>query len=230
MDTVTEAEMAIAMARAGGIGIVHRFLSVEQQVAEVARVKRAEALVIADPHTIAPDRTLGEANDAMARLGVTSLVVVDADDRLAGLLTHRDVALRSDPHVRVSELMTRRERLVVGAPDTTSEEAAILLRDGRIEKLPLVDADGRVAGLITLRDLLQRAERPEATKDGRGRLAVGAAIGVRGDFVERARALQEAGADVVVLDIAHGHAEHAIRAVWIIGPRWMVILLKGFGM
>jgi IMP dehydrogenase len=213
MDTVTEAEMAIAMARAGGIGIVHRFLSVEQQVAEVARVKRAEALVIADPHTIAPDRTLGEANDAMARLGVTSLVVVDADDRLAGLLTHRDVALRSDPHVRVSELMTRRERLVVGAPDTTSEEAAILLRDGRIEKLPLVDADGRVAGLITLRDLLQRAERPEATKDGRGRLAVGAAIGVRGDFVERARALQEAGADVVVLDIAHGHAEHEIRAV-----------------
>ena len=102
---------------------------------------------------------------------------------------------------------------MVGAPDTTSEEAAILLRDGRVEKLPLVDAEGRVAGLITLRDLLQRAERPEATKDGRGRLAVGAAIGVRGDFVERARALQEAGADVVVLDIAHGHAEHAIRAI-----------------
>lgn len=213
MDTVTEAEMAIAMARAGGIGIVHRFLSVERQVAEVSRVKRAEALVIPDPHTIAPDRTLAEATDAMARLGVTSLVVVDGDDRLAGLLTHRDVALQADPTLRVSELMTPRARLVVGAPDTTSEEAAILLRDGRIEKLPLVDADDRVAGLITLRDLLQRAERPEATKDGRGRLAVGAAIGVRGDFLERARALQEAGADVVVLDIAHGHAEHAIRAI-----------------
>ncbi len=212
MDTVTEAEMAIAMARAGGIGIVHRFLSVERQVAEVTRVKRAEALVIPDPHTIAPDRTLGEATDAMARLGVTSLVVVDGD-RLAGLLTHRDVALQTDLRLRVSDLMTPRERLIVGAPDTTSEEAAILLRDGRVEKLPLIDAEGRVAGLITLRDLLQRAERPEATKDGRGRLAVGAAIGVRGDFVERARALQEAGADVVVLDIAHGHAEHAIRAV-----------------
>ncbi len=213
MDTVTEAEMAIAMARAGGIGIVHRFLSVERQVAEVARVKRAEALVIADPHTISPDRTLGQAIDAMGRLGVTSLVVVGADGRLAGLLTHRDVALQTDATLLVRDLMTPRERLVVGATDTTSEEAAVLLRDGRVEKLPLVDAEGRLAGLITLRDLLQRAERPEATKDGRGRLAVGAAIGVRGDFVVRARALQEAGADVVVLDIAHGHAEHAIHAI-----------------
>lgn len=213
MDTVTEAEMAIAMARAGGIGIVHRFLSVPQQVAEVARVKRAEALVIPDPHTVAPDARLRDANEAMARLGVTSLVVVHPDGRLAGLLTHRDVALQTDPDRPVQDLMTPRERLVVGGADTSSEAAALLLRDGRVEKLPLVDADDRLVGLITLRDLLQRAERPAATKDARGRLAVGAAIGVRGDFVVRARALQEAGADVVVLDIAHGHAEHAIRAI-----------------
>jgi IMP dehydrogenase len=213
MDTVTESEMAIAMARVGGLGIVHRFLTVEQQVAEVARVKRAEALVIPDPHTIAPDATLADAADASQRLGVTSLVVVGPGDRLEGLLTRRDVMLRTDRAQPVRELMTPRAELVVGGPDTSAEEAARLLRDGRVEKLPLVDDDDRLVGLITLRDLLQRAERPEATKDSRGRLAVGAAIGVRGDYVERAQALQDAGADVVVLDIAHGHAEHAVRAI-----------------
>ncbi len=208
--------MAIAMSRAGGIGIVHRFLSVEQQVAEVARVKRAEALVIADPHTIGPDALLADARSAMERLGATSLVVVEPDGRLAGILTRRDVMLQTDPLVPVCTLMTPRERLVTGGPGTTSDEAALLLRDGRVEKLPLVGPGDRLVGLITLRDLLQRAERPEATKDGRGRLAVGAAIGVRGDFVERARALQEAGADLVVLDIAHGHADHSVRAVGIV--------------
>ena len=213
MDTVTEAPMAIAMARAGGIGIVHRFLTVEQQVAEVVRVKRAEALVIADPHTIGPDATLAEAQAEMQRLGMTSLVVADPRGRLAGILTRRDTVLQTDPLIPVRDLMTPRARLVTGGPGTSSEEAARLLRDGRVQKLPLVDDDDGLVGLITLRDLLQRAERPEATKDERGRLAVGAAIGVRGDFIERARALQEAGADVVVLDIAHGHAEHSVRAV-----------------
>lgn len=213
MDTVTEAEMAIAMARAGGIGIVHRFLTVEEQVAEVARVKRAEALVIADPHTIRPEATVADVRALTGRLGVSSLVVTGPDDRLEGLLTARDMLLRTDPAQTVREIMTPRERLVTGSPDTTVDEAARLLRDGRVEKLPLVDETGRLAGLITLRDLLQRAERPAATKDARGRLAVGAAIGVRGDFIDRARALQDAGADVVVLDIAHGHAEHAVRAI-----------------
>jgi IMP dehydrogenase len=213
MDTVTESEMAIAMARAGGIGVIHRFLSVEQQVAEVARVKRAEALVIRDPHTIAPGARLADALAEMSRRGVTGLVVVGEGGRLAGLLTRRDVMLQTDPLVPVRELMTPRERLVVGGPSTSTDEAARLLRDARVEKLPLVDADDRLVGLITLRDLLQRAERPDATKDAGGRLAVGAAIGARGDFVERARALQEAGADVLVLDIAHGHAERALSAL-----------------
>jgi IMP dehydrogenase len=213
MDTVTESEMAIAMARLGGIGIIHRFLSVEQQVAEVARVKRAEALVIPDPHTVGPEARLADAQDEMRRRGVTGLVVVGPDGRLAGLLTRRDVMLQTDPLTPVRELMTPRERLVTGGPGTTSEEAARLLRDARVEKLPLVDADDRLVGLITLRDLMQRAERPEATKDDRGRLAVGAAIGVRGDFVERAQALTAAGVDVLVLDIAHGHAERALRAL-----------------
>ena len=154
-----------------------------------------------------------EAQAATDRLRVTSLVVVSPDGRLPGILTRRDVMRGHRPLEAVGPLMTPRERLVTGGPDTGTEEAARLLRDARVEKLPLVDDDDRLVGLITLRDLLQRAERPEATKDSRGRLAVGAAIGVRGDFVERAQALQEAGADVLVLDIAHGHAEHAVEAV-----------------
>jgi IMP dehydrogenase len=213
MDTVTESDMAIAMARAGGLGIVHRFLSVEAQVAEVARVKRAEALVIPDPHTIGPDALLGDATAEMSRRGVTGLVVVDPEGGLQGILTRRDVMLQTDPTVTVRSLMTPRERLVVGTRATSSEEAARLLRDARVEKLPLVDEEDRLVGLITLRDLIQRAERPEATKDDRGRLAVGGAIGVRGDFVERALALRDAGADVLVLDIAHGHAERALAAL-----------------
>jgi IMP dehydrogenase len=213
MDTVTESEMAIAMARLGGIGIVHRFLSVEQQVAEVARGERAEALVIPDPHTIGTGARLAEALEEMERRGVSGLVVVDGAGRLAGMLTRRDVLLQTDPLTPVRELMTPRERLVVGGPGTTVEAAAGLLRDARVEKLPLVAEDDRLVGLITLRDLLQRTERPEATKDDRGRLAVGAAIGVRGDVVERAQALQEAGVDVLVLDVAHGHAERAIESL-----------------
>ena len=213
MDTVTGSDMAIAMARAGGIGFIHRFLSIDEQVAEVARVKRAEALVISDPHTIAPGATLVEAQGVMRRLRVTSLMVTHPDGRLAGVLTARDVMLRTDPLETVATLMTPRERLVTGGPATGTEEAARILRDARVEKLPLVDEEDRLVGLITLRDILQRSERPEATKDARGRLAVGAAIGVRGDFIERARALQDAGADVVVLDIAHGHAEHSVRAI-----------------
>mgnify|MGYP001459753934 CR=1 FL=1 len=213
MDTVTEARMAIAMARAGGIGIIHRFLTVEQQVAEVRRVKRAEALVITDPHTIPADATLGRAREAAERLGVGGLVVVDTDGRVAGILTRRDMLLRDDDAVPVQDLMTPRERLVSAPPGTGADEAGLLLREARVEKLPLIDDDGRLAGLITLRDLIQRRERPEATKDGRGRLAVGAAIGVRGDYLERARALADAGVDLLVLDIAHGHQEQAVHAI-----------------
>ncbi len=213
MDTVTESEMAITMARAGGLGIIHRFLTVERQVAEVARVKRAQALVIDDPHTIGPEATMAEAQSEMSRLDVTALMVVREDGMLLGILTRRDLSLQDDPSAPVGELMTPRERLVTAPAGTTGEAARTILRDARLEKLPLVHADGRLAGLITARDLRQWSERPEATKDPRGRLAVGAAIGVRGDFLERARALADAGADVLVLDIAHGHAERAIAAV-----------------
>jgi IMP dehydrogenase len=213
MDTVTESRMAIAMARLGGLGVIHRFLPIERQGEEVRRVKRAEALVIEDPHTLPAAATLGQARDEMARRGVSGLVVVDDERRVVGILTRRDMVLQDDAATPVERLMTPRDRLVTGTPETTMEEAARLMHGARVEKLPLVDGGGRLAGLITLKDLLQRAERPEATKDARGRLAVGAAIGVRGDWLERARALVKAGADVLVLDIAHGHTGAAVRAV-----------------
>ena len=212
MDTVTESAMAVAMARVGGIGIVHRFLSVEDQAREVQRVKRAEALVIEDPHTVTAGESLDRARALMREHGVNGLVVVDGDRRLAGMLTRRDVTM-ADGARRVADAMTPRESLTVGEPGTGGETALALMRGARVEKLPLVHPDGSLAGLVTLKDLLQHAQRPEATTDARGRLAVGAAIGVRGDFIERARALVAAGADVLVLDIAHGHAEHAIAAV-----------------
>ncbi len=211
MDTVCESAMGIAMARAGGIGIIHRFLSVEEQAAQVRRVKRAEAKIIEDPHTVAATQTLAEARRVMVDRGVSGLVVVD-QGRLAGMLTRRDVEM-ADGAVTVAEAMTPRERLAVGARGISSPEALARMREARVEKLPLVDDDGGVAGLVTMKDLLLLEQRPEASTDARGRLSVGAAIGVRGDYIERATALAEAGADVLVLDIAHGHAEHAIAAI-----------------
>jgi IMP dehydrogenase len=213
MDTITSADMAIAMARAGGIGVLHRFLSVEDQVAEVARVKRAEALIIEDPHSVGPDADLGTVAAEAARHGVTGLLVASPDERLLGIVTRRDMATRSDPSTPVTEIMTPRSRLVVGGPGIAAEEALRLLHAARIEKLPLVDGEDRIAGLVTLRDLLARTERPEATMDARGHLAVAAAIGVRGDYLDRAQALAVAGADALVLDIAHGHADHALEAL-----------------
>ena len=213
MDTVTGARMAIAMARAGGIGVIHRFLTIDEQVAEVARVKRAEALVIEDPFTIAPDITLEAALKEMRDRGASGLVVIDGDRRPVGILTRRDTLLQDDMGAPVSGLMTPAERLIVAPEGIEADAAARMLREARIEKLPLVDGDGRLAGLITLKDLMQRKERPDATKDARGRLAVAAAIGVRGDHLERAKALVEAGADALVLDIAHGHMEQALAAI-----------------
>ena len=212
MDTVTESGMAIAMARAGGIGIIHRFLTVEDQAREVRRVKRAEALKIEDPLTIRPEASLDEARRCMADHGVNGLVVVDASHKLAGMLTRRDLHMGADART-VADAMTPRARLATGAPDVAVADALAAMRRARVEKLPLVDDDEAVRGLVTMKDLLQHAQRPKASTDDRGRLRAGAAIGVRGDYLERSHALVEAGADVLVLDIAHGHAEHAIAAV-----------------
>ena len=212
MDTVTTAPMAIALAQLGGIGVLHRFLSVEDEVAEVTRVKRFRARVIADPHTIAPGASLAEARAETERLGVSGLLVVDADGRLAGILTTRDLRAGADDD-RVSAHMTPLDRLVTGEPGIAPADALALLHRHRIEKLPLTDSGGRVAGMVTLRDLHQESRFPRATHDAEGRLRVAAAIGVRGGYLERAEALLAADADALVLDIAHGHADAALDAV-----------------
>jgi IMP dehydrogenase len=212
MDTVTTAPMAIALAQLGGIGVLHRFLSVADQTADVARVKRFRTRVIADPHTIAPAATLAHARAEAERLGVSGLLVVDAEDRLIGILTTRDVRA-GDGADAVADHMTPIERLVTAPPGISTADALVLLHRHRIEKLPLADADGRVAGMVTLRDLEQEARYPQATRDQEGRLRVAAAIGVRGGYLERAEALLDADADALVLDIAHGHADSALEAV-----------------
>ncbi|MBI4363022.1 MAG: IMP dehydrogenase [Euryarchaeota archaeon] len=213
MDTVTESAMAITLAREGGIGIIHRFMSIEQEVAEVLRVKRAESYVVDQPYTMTPDHTLRDAREFMSLHRITGLLVVEDGGRLIGILTGRDIRFESDPDKKISKLMTPREELVTAPPGTSLEEAKKILQKHKIEKLPLVDKEGVVRGLITGKDILKITQFPQATKDPRGRLRVGAAIGVKGDYIERAGALKKAGCDVLVLDIAHGHSDFALSAV-----------------
>jgi IMP dehydrogenase len=213
MDTVTEARMARAMAREGGIGIIHRFMPIEQEAAEIQRVKRPEEAVGGRQlHTIAPSRTVGEAMTLMGRHNVNSLLVVGEGDRLLGIVTSRDVLFAEDPSQSVERLMTGGEQLVTAPVGTRLEQARRILHEHRLEKLPLVDATGHLRGLITARDVLRLTEHPNAARDSQGRLLVGAAIGAVGDYLERADALVAAEVDVLVVDIAHGHAEHALRA------------------
>ncbi len=211
MDTVTEARMAIALARVGGLGVIHRFLTIEEEVAQVVKVKRAESIVIDSPYTIAPDETVGRAKGLMREHGVGGLLVVDAKGKLLGLVTERDVQFRDKPDESLRKVMTT--KLITAPPDVGSAKAREILRDHKIEKLPLVDKDGRLRGLITAKDLKNKTLHPDASLDGKGRLLVGAAVGVVGDYLERAAALLEAGADCLVVDVAHGHADHVIKTV-----------------
>jgi IMP dehydrogenase len=217
MDTVTRAEMAIAIAEEGGIGIVDRGFrngDIEPQIREVEKVKRRQHGIIPDPYTVASTASIVEALEVMQRTGVGSLVVVDPERRVAGLLTTRDVRfVAPDASVTVAERMTPRERLVVHEGTLDAEAAEAVMRTHKIKKLPLVAGDGRLLGLITARDLIQQRKLPFATRDAQGRLRVGAAIGARGDYLERAAELQRAGADVIVIDIAHGHSVVMSRAI-----------------
>ncbi|MGH9993226.1 MAG: IMP dehydrogenase [Nitrososphaera sp.] len=213
MDTVTESGMAAALAREGGIGIVHRFMNIEHQVDEILKVKRSESVVIEQPYTVKPDITVGEAKNAMAEYGVSGLLVEDAG-KLAGIITRRDITFEKNSKRKVSEVMTR--DVITAKAGTTIEQAKEILHNQRIEKLPLVDDKKRIAGLITSKDILKMEEYPHASKDKKGRLLVGAAVGVKGDYLERAEALLEAGADVLVVDIAHGHSDNAINTVHMI--------------
>jgi IMP dehydrogenase len=219
MDTVTTAPMAIAMAQLGGIGVVHRFCSIADEAAEVRRVKRYLSRVVIEPHAVRPALTVADAVAETGRLGITGLFVTDADGRLRGILTARGLRAGA-PDDPVTAVMTPTDRLVTARPGVALDEARRLLETHRIEKLPLVDVDGRAPGLITLRDLDLVERYPQATRDELGRLRVAAAVGVRGDFLERGEALVDSGADALVLDVAHGHADAAIEAVQELRGAW----------
>ncbi|PWB56588.1 MAG: IMP dehydrogenase [Anaerolineales bacterium] len=211
MDTVTESRMAIAMAQLGGIGILHRFMTIEQQADCVARVKRSESLIVESPLAISPVATIGEARLRMERDDVGGLMVVDEENILLGIITSRDVLLAPDTEMPIDKVMTPREQLVTASKVESPEEARRKLFEHRIEKLPLVDEAGHLAGLITAQDIVKIQQHPHATKDNRGRLRVGAAVGVRPEDMDRAASCQAAGVDVLVVDIAHGHSEHVIH-------------------
>ncbi len=212
MDTVTEARLAIALAREGGIGILHRNLSIEDQVAEVDKVKRSESGMIVEPVTLRPDSLVSDALALMARYHISGVPITDEDELLVGILTNRDLRFEEDVAQPVSALMTSRN-LVTAPVGTTLAEAEEILHRNKIEKLPVVDAEGRLRGLITVKDIEKRIQYPQATKDERGRLRVGAAVGVGADAVERAQALAAAGADLLVVDTAHGHSHGVLEMV-----------------
>jgi IMP dehydrogenase len=212
MDTVTEARLAIALAREGGIGIVHRNLPIEDQVAEVDKVKRSESGMIVEPVTLPPDALVSDALELMARYKVSGVPITDEGGVLVGILTNRDLRFERDVDQPVSALMTSRN-LVTAPVGTTLAEAEAILGRNKIEKLPVVDADGKLRGLITVKDIQKKIEYPQATKDDHGRLRVGAAVGVGPDALERAQALVGAGVDLLVVDTAHGHSAGVLEMV-----------------
>ncbi len=213
MDTVTEAGMAIAMARAGGLGILHRFMTIEQQVHQVRRVKRAEGFIVENPYSVAHSATVTQAKQLMEQYEVGGLVVTNGGNKLVGLVTKRDVLLAPSDGMLVDKVMTLPDQIISAKPGTSLDEARTILFEYRLEKLPIVDEAGNLIGLITAQDVIKPEEHPQATKDENGRLRVGAAIGVKPDDMYRAEALLSAGADALVLDIAHGHADHCVAMV-----------------
>lgn len=212
MDTVTESKMAIAIAREGGIGIIHKNMTIEQQVDEVDKVKRSENGVIVNPFALTADRTVSEANELMGKYRISGVPIVDEKGKLVGILTNRDLRFITDYSIKIYEVMTR-ENLVTAPVGTTLSEAQEILRRHKIEKLPLVDAHGMLKGLITIKDIEKAVQYPNSARDSAGRLLCGAAIGVAPNMMERAKALIDAQVDVLTLDSAHGHNINIINAV-----------------
>ncbi|MDQ5868557.1 MAG: IMP dehydrogenase [Thermoproteota archaeon] len=212
MDTVTESSMAIALAREGGIGVIHRFMTIEDQVDEVLKVKRSESVIIEQPYTISSDKTALDASKMMQECGVSGLLVMKENNgELAGIITRRDIMFLDFMNTSITDVMTK--DVVTVKTGITIQEAKEILHKHRIEKLPVVDNSKKIIGLITSKDILKMERFPLASKDKKGRLLVGAAVGVKGDYLERAEALLEAGADAIVVDIAHGHSNNAINTV-----------------
>ena len=212
MDTVTESELAIAMARSGGIGVIHKNMTIEEQMEQVRRVKRAENGMIYDPITIHPDATVGDALGMMAKHHIGGIPVVDDAMHLIGIVTNRDLRFQDNMKLPVSQVMTS-ENLVTAPKGIGLAEATEIIRQYKFEKLPVVDKDGKLEGLITYKDLMKIKDNPIASKDSKGRLLVAAAVGVKSDTIERIEMLMHAGADAVVVDTAHGHSVGVLNVI-----------------
>ena len=212
MDTVTEADLAIAIARVGGLGFIHKNMPIPEQAAQVNRVKRSENGMIADPVTLSKDHTLAEAKELMAKYKISGLPVVDTDNKLIGIITNRDVKYQENLSAKVEELMTK-ENLITSDKSTNLEQAKEILLKNRIEKLPIVDSENHLVGLITIKDIDNQLEYPQANKDHNGRLIVGAGVGVGDDTMTRVAALVEAGVDIIAVDSAHGHSKGVLDKI-----------------
>jgi IMP dehydrogenase len=226
MDTVTESEMAIAMAREGGIGIIHKNMTIEMQASEVDRVKRSESGMIIDPVTLKEGKTIGDALRLMQQYKISGIPIVSNDNKLIGIITNRDLRFDPEESRPVSDLMTK-DGLITAPVGTDLGQAEVILQKFRIEKLPVVDKQGRIKGLITFKDIQKRKKFPNACKDKFGRLRAGAAVGIASDTLERVAALVKAGADIVVIDTAHGHSEGVINMVKSIRKKFDVDLIAG---
>lgn len=212
MDTVTESKMAISMARQGGIGIIHKNMSIEAQALEVDKVKRSESGVIVDPFFLTKDHTIQDADDIMARYKISGVPIVDDNNKLIGIITNRDIKFEADFTKKVEDVMTK-ENLVTAREGINLTEAQQILKKHKIEKLPIVDAEGNLKGLITIKDIEKKIQYPNSAKDSQGRLLCGAALGISADLMDRVAALVKANVDVVVLDSAHGHSMGVINAL-----------------
>jgi IMP dehydrogenase len=220
MDTVTEASMAVALAQEGGLGIIHKNMSVKAQADQVRRVKRSESAVITDPFTLPPTATLADAQQLMRKHKIGGIPIVESDGRLVGLITSRDLRFERDFTPLVTSVMAPLARLVTAPAGTDREAAEEMLQDRKVDKLPLVDADGRLTGLMTYKDIRKRRRAPYASKDAQGRLLAGAAVGVTADLTQRVAALVEAGVDIISIDTAHGHSKGVLDAVRLIKQQY----------
>ena len=212
MDTVTESKMAISMARQGGIGIIHKNMTIEDQALEVDKVKRSESGVIVDPFYLTKDHTIQDADNIMARYKISGVPIVDKDNKLIGIITNRDIKFENDMNKSIEEAMTK-DNLITAREGIDLVEAQSILKKNKIEKLPIVDEEGHLKGLITIKDIEKKIQYPNSAKDSHGRLLCGAAVGIGSDLIERVTALVKANVDVVVLDSAHGHSKGVINAV-----------------
>ena len=211
MDVVTETEMAITMAREGGIGMIHRFMTIAEQARQIGRVKKAESFIVDKPITMTDAHTVGAVKRIVDETGTGGILILDSEEKLIGIVSTRDLLFEDDDDRPVTEIMSR--DVHSAAPDTSLKDAERLLHEFRVEKLPLVDKNGKVAGLVTLKDIMKITQFPKATKDARGRLSVGAAVGVRDKEMRRVEAVLEAGADCIVVDIAHGDSQLEIEMI-----------------